>query len=192
MILTNSGISRHPRSGYSLPELVIVVVILGVLASISIAYISETWKGQIAIANLENMRAWIESVRRSSLRGQSCTIAITTTNLRDSGLVLDSEPFINSSINTSPCGSPTSLSLESNYRKEHYLLSVKTGASNVSSFVMTPRGTLFNTTATPAFPDDIIFNLSIANSNYQQTSKSYCLRMSGFLGTIEAIGSRAC
>ena len=180
------------RNGYSLAELLIVVVILGVLASISIAYVSEIWKGQIAISNLENARAWIESVRRSSLRGQTCKISITTASLRDNSIILKSETFGGEEVDSTPCSSPDSVRLESPYRKEYYLLTAKSGSTSISSFIMTPRGTIFNTTATPAFSSDITLDLSIANSNYQKTSKSYCIRMAALLGTIQAIGSSAC
>lgn len=179
-------------NGYSLVEVLTVVVILGVLSSISIAYISEIWKGQIAIANLENMRAWIESVRRSSLRGQPCQVNISIDNLRDGSTVMSSEIYNAQTIQATPCGSPASVELDSTYDKEFYKLSVKSGASDISSFVITPRGTLFNSSSSPSFQDDIVFNLAIANSGYYAISKSYCLRMSGFLGTIKAIGSSAC
>ena len=192
MITTRDGLHKGRQMGYSLAELLIAVVILGVLASISISYVSEIWKGQIAITNLENMRAWLESVRRASLRGQACTVKVSSSNLRDGSIVLQSEVFNTGTVESTPCGSPVSASLESPYNKEYYLLTTKSGSSSISSFVMTPRGTLFKSATTPAFANDIVFNLSIANSSYNATSKSYCLRMSAFLGTIQAIGSNAC
>ena len=184
------------QAGYTLTELLIVVVILGVFASISVSYVSEIWKGQIAIANLENMRAWLESVRRSSLRGEACTIEITTNNLRDGSRVLESEIFDpnpdDTAVESTPCGSPSTFQLESPYRKEYYVLTAKSGSSNINSFIMTPRGTLYNSSASPTFSNDLVFSLSIANSSFAPTSKSYCLRMSSFLGTIQAIGTSAC
>lgn len=180
-------------AGYTLAELLIVVVILGVFASISVSYVSEIWKGQIAITNLENMRAWLESVRRSSLRGEACTIEITTNNLRDGSMVLESEIFDpNPTVESTPCGSPSTFQLESPYRKEYYVLTAKSGSSNISSFIMTPRGTLYNSSASPSFSNDLVFSLSIANSSFTASSEAYCLRMSSFLGTIQAIGTSAC
>ena len=192
MITTRAGSRRNRQMGYSLAELLIAVAILGILASISVSYVSEIWKGQLAIANLENMRSWLESVRRASLRGQACTVKVSSSNLRDGSIVLQSEVFNTGTVESTPCGSPVSVSLESPYNKEHYLLTTKSGSTSIGSFVLTPRGTLFKSATTPAFTNDIVFNLSITNSNYSATSKSYCLRMSAFLGTIQAIGSSAC
>jgi prepilin-type N-terminal cleavage/methylation domain-containing protein len=178
-------LSPSPKNGFSLLELLVVIVIVGILASIALG--SFDFKGQIAISNLENMRSWIEAARRSALRGQACTVTISNSNLKDGSTIFGASPA-----NSSSCGSPSTLQLESPYGNQHYLLTIKSGSSDISSFSFTPRGSLFNSVTTPAFSSDLVFSLRTTNSAYQPTSKTYCLRMTSMIGSVQGIGLSSC
>jgi prepilin-type N-terminal cleavage/methylation domain-containing protein len=179
--------------GYSLVELIIVVVIIGVFSSLSISYVTEISRGQIVIQNLENMRSWLEATRRAALRGQACTVTITTANAKDNNVVLGSSLLAGSiNLTSNPCGSPNTLELTSPYRDRRYSLSVRSDGTDVNTFVYTPRGTLFKDLTEPAFPDDLIYTLTMINSSGGAVSKPYCMRVSGFLGSVQSIGSQAC
>lgn len=192
MTSSSKSLSLVEKSkGISLVEMLVIIAILGILTAISIANIG---KGQIATANLENIRSWYEMVRRSSLRGEACTISIYTTGLKDGSTILSSaQTSGTSSIASTPCGAPSSLQLESPYGKERYALSVKSGSSNINEIIITPRGTIMpGGTSGSVFSDDIVFTLALANASYQEISLKYCMRLSSFLGSVIGIGSGAC
>jgi len=176
--------ARFYSSGFSLIELLVVIILIGLLATLSFA--SFDWKGPVAVSSLENMRSFLESVRRASLRGQACTVTVSTLNLRDGSTVLSVSPSADN-----VCGLPSAHQLESS-KNEYYLLTLTSGGSPVTSFTFTPRGTIFNSNTTPSFSNDLIFNLRLADKNFTPKSKSYCLRMSSMLGTIEGIGKSSC
>ena len=181
--------ARQDEAGISLIEILVVIAIIGILTSISIANIG---KGQIAISNLENIRSWYEMVRRSALRGEACSISINNTNLSDGTAILTSSPTQSGAVISSlPCGSPLSVRLDSAYGREKYLLSVKSGSSDVNGIIITPRGTLLSSNGS-VFSNDIIFSLRLASTGGQPISSSYCLKLSAFLGSVIGIGSSSC
>jgi prepilin-type N-terminal cleavage/methylation domain-containing protein len=181
-------------NGYSLIELVTVVAIAGILSALSVSYISEIYRGQIVLQNLENMRSWLEATRRASLRGQPCLVSVSTNNLKDLSTVLESSPVITSgtSLQSNPCGSPTEVQLTSPYKNLRYALTVTSSGETVNSFTYTPRGTLFKDNIAYAFPGDIIYVLKIVNTSGVALSSPYCMRVSGFLGSVQSIGSQNC
>ena len=180
---------KHIEHGYSLTEVLVVVAILAILTALSIPLFN--WRGQVAASNLENIRSYLEATRRAALKGQACRVSITTANLRDGVTVLSATP-VGSAIESVPCGSPTSLQLESAYSNTRYLLTVNSDSGNVSAFTFTPRGTIFNSSTTPSFSGDLVFNLRVADSSLRPISSSYCLRLSGVLGSVQGIGSQSC
>lgn len=181
--------NKRDHDGYSLIEVLIVVSILAILAAISLPLLN--WRGQFALSNLENIRSYLEATRRAALKGQACRITISTSSLQDGSTVLSASP-IGTSIESIPCGSPSDLQLESPYSGQRYLLSVSSGSGAVSAFTFTPRGTIFNSSSTPSFSGDIVFNLRVADSSFNPISNSYCLRLSGVLGSVQGIGTQSC
>jgi len=181
--------SKSQVNGFSLIELLVVITILSILAGVSIALLDS--RGQTAQANLENIRSFLEASRRAALKGQACRITVSTSNLKDGSTIMSAAP-IGAALESAPCGSPASLQLESAYSNQRYLMTVSSGAANITAFTLTPRGTIFNSSSTPSFPNDLIFNLRIADSGFSPISSSYCLRLSGVLGSVQGIGRQSC
>ena len=180
---------KHSENGYSLIEVLVVIAIIAILAALSIPLFN--WRSQIALSNLENIRSYLEATRRAALKGQACRISITTSNLQDGVTVLSAVP-VGSAIESAPCGSPPNLQLESTYSNTRYLLSVNSGSGTVTALTFTPRGTIFISSTTPSFSGDLVFNLRVADSSFRAVSNSYCLRLSGVLGSVQGIGSQSC
>lgn len=83
MSLTVSQRHKLPiqSTGFSLPELLIVIAIAGLFSSLAItAGIAQWQREQINKVAVE-LTGWLETARRAALRGEACTVTITTGTL---------------------------------------------------------------------------------------------------------------
>ena len=111
---------KRKSHGFSLPELLIVVAILGVLTTLGIQANRQLKEREEVNALAISLAGWLEQVRKSALLGAGCTVTInntigadgivataTTTNpntaINDSTTCLSNSPLdINSITNISP------------------------------------------------------------------------------------------
>jgi prepilin-type N-terminal cleavage/methylation domain-containing protein len=78
--MSRSAISAR-RGGFTLIEVLIVVVTIGILSALAIDSGLRELRRERVNGLVINLAGWIETVRRSALRGTSCTATITTGNL---------------------------------------------------------------------------------------------------------------
>ena len=182
--------TKSAAIGLTLLELLIVVVILGLLASVASIGLRSLWQSQLLTANLDVIRNWLESTRRAALRGESCEIQILINgNVSDGTDIIESK---NAGTLDQSCNNPRKLQLESPSRKSSYNFSVTSGTA-VSSFFLTPRGTVFNPSSNgPTFTSDIVFRLEFADKSGKSVSDAYCLRMSPLMANISQPSKSNC
>jgi prepilin-type N-terminal cleavage/methylation domain-containing protein len=65
---------RSRRAGFSLSELMIVVVVLGILSALVIDVGIRDWRRQQVNAVAVELAGWLDTVRRVALKGSSCTV----------------------------------------------------------------------------------------------------------------------
>ena len=176
--------------GLTLIELLIVVSILAIISSISVVALRSFWQGQVLRANLDIVRNWLEATRRAALRGEACTITFNNGTRADMATIISSTPSSSGFI--ASCNQPNTLQLESPGNGRTYNFLASTGGSALSQFTFTPRGTLFNTNATPSFSSDIIISLQITSSTGTAQSTKYCLRLSPLMANITQPSSVNC
>lgn len=176
--------------GLTLIELLIVVAIIGTLASISMVALRYFWQGQIIRSNLDVVRNWLEATRRAALRGEACTVSFNNGTRVDTNTVISSSPSSSGFI--ASCNQPNTLQLESSGNNRAYNFLVSSGGSSVSQFTFTPRGTLFKTALTPSFSSDIIISLELASVSGASQSSKYCLRLSPLMGSITQPSTANC
>ena len=76
------------HDGFTLPELMIVIVIVGILSGISIANFSQRWAQERLLAASRHLQSWIDTQRRIAMQeGKACELSINTTTaeLKPSG-----------------------------------------------------------------------------------------------------------
>ena len=66
-------------SGFTLPELMIVIVIVGILSGMSIANFSQRWAQERLLAASRHLQSWIDQQRRIAIQeGKACELSIDT------------------------------------------------------------------------------------------------------------------
>lgn len=172
-------------AGFSLIEVIAVVVILGVLATIGAnALVFELHRDR-AYAAANDLAGWLEAVRRSSERGRGCTVTITpSANATGATQIATAAQTAGSAINDpSQCRANEPLQFTSNDAGARYQVAV----DPVATFVFTPRGTIFNpAAANGAFANTIQISVNtVAGGN--AVAPMRCVRITPPLGAIEVI-----
>ncbi|MDM7959560.1 MAG: prepilin-type N-terminal cleavage/methylation domain-containing protein [Synechococcus sp. WH 8007] len=76
--MTNLKAERH--DGFTLPELMIVIIIVGILSGISIANFSQRWAQERLLTASRQLQSWIDTQRRIAMQeGKACELSINTT-----------------------------------------------------------------------------------------------------------------
>lgn len=179
------------NAAYSIAELLVVVSILGIFSSITIAFsLEEIRKSQINAAAVQTA-GWLEAVQRAAQRGQGCYV--TVNNLTGAS---ELSTIATSSLDTAGGSSSTSIV---NHCSGIGNLQFETGSSSVrynvavtpvSNFVFTPRGSIFNPSSTSSAgtftgTPQIKINISSADGSSLQPSK--CIRILAPFGSSEVI-----
>jgi len=113
------------QQGLSLPELMVVVTIIGVLLSVSIDSGLKEWRRDKVNKVAIELAGWLENARRAGLRGDGCSISFVTGTLTDGGTLA-----------TASCMPKWPLVITTNNSAIRYSI---TATSDGFSF--TPRGT---------------------------------------------------
>ncbi len=151
--------------GFSIVELVVVVTILSVLASLSLSASIQAHRREQVNALTVGLAGWIEEVRRSSLRGNACEIVII------SGTAIGTSEVARLGGNPPPPTCPTQSNpyrLPDASRGPSYTI-----AATTTGFAFTPRGTKFPAT-------DVLITITMTNNG-----PARCIQLNGLLGNLE-------
>jgi prepilin-type N-terminal cleavage/methylation domain-containing protein len=179
--------SSVPRKnlGFSLPEILIVVVILGILATTAISIsVQELRRNKVQKA-ANTLAGWLDSAARAAQRGQGCLVSIpsTTVTTGNSAATIQSDTTTTpSSAIINQCALIGNLSFDNISDGSSFSITT----APVSSIVFTPRGTIFN----PADPSGIFGqNIRVTINVFQAGSAqppSSCVVITPPLGQIRA------
>ena len=77
------SLPTQKRDGFSFIELLVVISILGILSSIALVNLSQTWASERLLASTRELENWLSDQRRFAMRQNlTCKIIIDATNKR--------------------------------------------------------------------------------------------------------------
>ena len=165
---------RPPSSGFTLPEMLITVVILGVIAAIGTDSLVNLARRERANSVTTELTGWLDQVSRDASRfnaqagGALCTVTISTGTVAVGAQLARIEP--------AACASQNILTLSDLYANN----ASATITGTPSQFVFTPRGTL-STTTNAALPNgQVLININVNNERPLR-----CIRLVGLIGVLE-------
>jgi len=167
------------RQGFTLIELIVVVIILGVLASVTIASGIEMRRRDQINSVTTSLSGWIEQVRRSAQRGVGCAVTIGGTNLRGGEEYASSRSMASSNTSisdTNVCMVNDPLVIPGSFAGNRGFFSISS-----ASLTLTPRGTAILSSD----PTSIVISQS-------GSTTSRCIRLSGMLGIQEIKKGSSC
>lgn len=159
---------KYLHLGFTLTELLIAVLIIGIATTIGVNGYQRTWERERVLAVSNELLGWLESVRRSAIGGTSCTATIST-GTKSVGATIAS--VANGA--TGLCTSIQPLTLTG--LTQGYSINV---ASSASQIIFTSRGTVSSDSGT----GDRSITLSLNPGGY-----SRCIAINSLLGNM-AIG----
>lgn len=163
----------HPRwhhRGYTLVELMVTVVVIGILSSVVINVGWREWRREQVNSVVLELAGWLQMVRRSALRGNSCQVTIHPAAPMTAGAELAS---------ISNCGmvQPLRLSSLSGIGGHRPLEVAVQGVTNRPfTFSFTPAGTIF---VAPDVDDPQI----VIAVTMEDTRR--CVQLDGLLGALD-------
>lgn len=167
MILSQFRPSRRSGQGFSLPELLVVVAILSIVAGVTIPYFTRNLHNERLSASAKVMASWLDDARRQAIqKSLPCRIQIEANTGQ-----LKADP-------DNRCGALETLDLRSEISGNQHLTMSWQGSDETSmSFSFTPRGTVFQT------GNSAPIEVWISNNN-ESTDVKRCIKIMVPIGLI--------
>lgn len=164
---------RWPRRSFTVVELAVTVAILGILCGVIIDAGIREWRREQVTTALVELAGWLESVRRSAIKGYSCTVTIAPGDYVNGDVLASVSTSVSQ---VGPCGTVGAFRLKGLNSKPGFVVS-RSGLS--PSFTFTPAGTL---SPAPPANDPIVISLRLKDQN---PDPHRCLLLDGMLGLID-------
>lgn len=161
-------------NGFTLPELLITVVILGLIAALGGDSLANLARRERANSVTSELSGWLDQVSRDASRfnaqagGALCTVTINTGNFAPGAELARIEP--------AACAPQNTLQVPDLYSNKPRA----NITANPTAFVFTPRGTLATTTNAALPNGQVLISITV---NKKRPLR--CIRLVGLIGVLE-------
>lgn len=173
--ISNRARSQPQACGVTLTELMVTIAIISILAGITLLITGREWHHEQVNAVATQLEAWLDDVRRTSLRGSPCRV-IFLTGLKSAGDPIAMVEAASSSGNDCLSNNPlltNPLSLDPDLVSSQ----MEFGPSGAPDLTFTPRGTVLGLPADNSLPLEL--TLALAGTTHR-----HCIRISPPIGDI--------
>lgn len=177
---------KHPsNTGFSVTELLAVVAVVGILSAVGVHTSGNEWRRERVNAVATELAGWLETVRRTSLKGNACQVTISGGNLATGATLASASELLSNAANANPtipnnCLTGQPLQISGPLGSSTY--AIAPGGS--TTFKFTPRGTVNSPAANTQLANPVVIEISLAGSG----GPLRCVRISEGLGLI-SVGS---
>ncbi len=167
---------KTPANGFSLMELLSVVAIIGVITSVGIAASGNEWRREQVNTVATDLTGWLETIRRSALKGNACQVTISGGNIAAGATLATASEIVGAPTIASNCLASHPLRISATLNRSAFTIA----PSGSTSFKFTPRGTVNAQAANAQLTSPIVIEISLAGSS----GPLRCVRISPGLGLI--------
>lgn len=174
----NSGRTRGRERAFTLTELMVTVAIMGILAGITLWITGREWQHEQLNGVASELEAWLDDVRRTSLRGTACRVSFQPGSRGAGEAMASVEDSSGSSGSSTSCLSNNPL-VTNPFRLDPAVASARVtlGPADATTITFTPRGTVLGLPGGNGDPLELTLAL-------EGSSQIHCIRISPPIGDI--------
>jgi Tfp pilus assembly protein FimT len=173
---------QTPRNaGFTLTELLVLVATIALLSAAAISASGDSWRRERLNAVAIDLAGWLDTIRRTSIRGNACLVTVSGGNLGGGATLATASQIVGAQAIANNCLARQPLQIGAPIDGSTTFTITPGGSTR---FKFTPRGTVNAAAADTQLTGPVVIAISLAGSS----GPLRCVRISEGLGLI-SIGS---
>jgi Tfp pilus assembly protein FimT len=171
----------HRNAGFTLTELMVLGATIALLSAAAINASGDSWRRERLNAVAFELAGWLDTIRRTSMKGNACLVTIAGGNLSSGATLATATQIVGAQAIANNCLASQPLQIGAPIDGN---TTFTITPDNSTSFKFTPRGTVNAAAADTQLTGPVVIGISLIGSS----GPLRCVRISEGLGLI-SIGS---